>query len=48
MICYVVKLKEIKSISPLAFKVEDFQGNKEIMPKSQMCLKNGNEWWDIL
>lgn len=45
MICYVVKLKEVSSISPLAFKVEDFQGNKEIMPKSQMCLKKGNEWW---
>ena len=45
MICYVVKLKEVQSVSPLAYKVIDYQGNKEIIPKSQMCFKRGNEWW---
>lgn len=45
MICYVVKLKEVSSISPKAYKVEDYQGNTEIIPKSQMCFKRGNEWW---
>lgn len=45
MICYVVKLKEVQSVSPLAFKVKDYQGNVEIIPKSHMCLKRGNEWW---
>ena len=45
MICYVVKLKEVSSISPKAYKVKDYQGNTEIMPKRQMCFKRGNEWW---
>lgn len=44
-LCYVVKLKEVSSISPKAYKVEDYQGNTEIMPKSQMRLKRGNTWW---
>ena len=43
--CYLVKLKEVKTISAKAVKVWDYSGGVEILPISQMSHKGGNEYW---
>lgn len=34
--CYSVRLSKVVQISPLAYKVEDFNGNSDIIPASQI------------
>lgn len=34
--CYSVRLSSVVRISPLAYKVEDFNGNSDIIPASQI------------
>lgn len=49
--CYKVRLKRLTSISDKAYLAEDFNGNKDVLPKSQVyCpdLAAGEDeevWW---
>ena len=43
--CYIVKLRDVKTISAKAVKVWDYSGGVEILPISQMLHKGGNEYW---
>lgn len=43
--CYLVKLRDVESISPKAIKATDYQSNTCILPKSQVMCDGGNRYW---
>lgn len=45
ILCIEVKLREVKSISPLAVKALDYSGGTAILPKSMIYHNGGNSYW---
>lgn len=44
-LCVKIKLSEIKSISEKAVRAKDYNGNSDVLPKSQIYYIGGNTYW---